>query len=204
VKLDGEYTFDGPREDVWEIVRDPEVLATALPGTQSLEQVSENQYEGVMNVRIGPVGGVFSGQVLISDEAPPEKLTMTVEGKGSPGFVKGSGHVNLIDPGDGTTLMKYDGDLQFGGRIAGVGQRLLDTASKSTIRQGLDELNRALGARLEAKETGEQVEFEPSSETEFMAAVTKDMAGELLTPTRIIWIAVAIVMIILILIVIFT
>ena len=204
MKLDGEYIFDGPREDVWEIVRDPEVLATALPGTQSLEQVSENQYEGVMNVRIGPVGGVFTGQVLISDEEPPEKLTMTVEGKGSPGFVKGSGHVNLIDPGDSTTLMKYDGDLQFGGRIASVGQRLLDTASKSTIRQGLDELNRALQARLAAKEGEEEVEFEPASESEFMAAVTKDMAGELLTPTRMIWIAVAIVAIILILVLIFT
>ena len=203
MKLEGEYTFDGPREEVWEIVRDPEVLATALPGTQSLDQVSENQYEGVMNVRIGPVGGVFTGQVLISDEEPPEKLTMTVEGKGSPGFVKGLGHVNLIDPGDGTTLMKYDGDLQFGGRIASVGQRLLDTASKSTISQGLDELNRALQARVAAKTTGEEVDYEPPSESAFMAAVTKDMVGEILTPGRMIWLLVAIVAIILILVVIF-
>jgi len=59
VKLAGEYVFNGSREEVWELVRDPEVLATALPGTQSLNQVSENEYEGEMNVRVGPVAGVF-------------------------------------------------------------------------------------------------------------------------------------------------
>lgn len=58
MKIDGEYVFDGPREAVWEIVRDPDVLASALPGTQSLEQISENEYQGEMQVRIGPVGGL--------------------------------------------------------------------------------------------------------------------------------------------------
>jgi len=191
MKVEGEYQFDGPREDVWELVRDPEVLATALPGTQSLDQVGDNEYEGAMNVRIGPVGGEFSGKVLISDEQPPESLTMTVEGKGKPGFINGSGDVNLIDQGDGTTLMKYEGELQIGGRLASVGQRLLDTTSKSMIRQGLDALNNALSARMAAKSTGEEVEYTAPSESQFAASVAKDMAGEMLTPSRIIWIGVA-------------
>lgn len=191
MKVEGEYQFDGPREDVWELLRDPEVLATALPGTQSLDQVGDNEYKGVMNVRIGPVGGEFSGTVLISNEQPPESLTMTVEGKGKPGFVKGSGDVNLVDQGDDTTLMKYEGKLQIGGRLASVGQRLLDTTSKSIIRQGLDALNNALAARMAAKSAGEEVEYTAPSESQFAASVAKDMAGEMLTPARIIWIGVA-------------
>lgn len=191
MKVEGEYQFDGPREDVWELVRDPEVLATALPGTQSLDQVGDNEYKGVMNVRIGPVGGEFSGTVLISNEQPPESLTMTVEGKGKPGFVKGSGDVNLVDQGDDTTLMKYEGKLQIGGRLASVGQRLLDTTSKSIIRQGLDALNNALAARMAAKSAGEEVEYTAPSESQFAASVAKDMAGEMFTPARIIWIGVA-------------
>jgi carbon monoxide dehydrogenase subunit G len=195
VKIQGEYVFAGPREAVWELLRDPEVLATALPGTQSLTPVSENEYEGEMHVRVGPVAGVFSGRVVASDEVPPESYTLTVEGKGGPGFAKGTGHVQLIDQGDGTTLMKYEGEMQIGGRIASVGQRLMDTASKSMIRQGLEALNKALEAKSEGQE---EVEYKPPSETEFAAAVAKDMAGEMLSSSQMIWIAVAVVIVIII------
>jgi len=199
MKLVGEYTFDGPREEVWKLIRDPEVLSTALPGTQSLEQVSENEYQGEMNVRVGPVGGVFMGRLTVSDEVPPESLTMTVEGKGKPGFLNGSGHVQLIAQEDGRTLMKYDGEVQIGGRLASVGQRLIDTASKSIIGQALDTLNQALKARLSAQVTGQAVEYKPPSETEFAASVAKDMAGEVFSSSRLIWIGVAVLIIIIIL-----
>ena len=198
MKIAGEYVFNGPREKVWELVRDPEVLATALPGTQSLTPVSENEYEGKMNVRVGPVAGVFSGRVVASDEVPPESYTLMVEGKGAPGFAKGTGHVQLVDQGDGTTLMKYEGEMQIGGRIASVGQRLMDTASKSMIRQGLEALNKALQARVAKSEGQEEIEYKSPSETEFAAAVAKDMAGEMLSSSRMIWIAVAVVIVIVI------
>jgi carbon monoxide dehydrogenase subunit G len=198
VKVAGEYVFNGPREKVWELVRDPEVLATALPGTQSLNQVSENEYEGEMHVRVGPVAGVFSGRVVASDEVPPESYTLSVEGKGAPGFAKGTGHVQLVDQGDGTTLMKYEGEVQIGGKIASVGQRLMDTASKSMIRQGLETLNKALETRVAKSEGQEEAEYKPPSEAEFAAAVAKDMAGEVFTSSRMIWIAVAVVVVVVI------
>ena len=195
MKLAGEYTFDGPREEVWKLVRDPDVLSTALPGTQSLTEVSENEYQGEMNVKVGPVGGVFMGRLTISNEVPPESLTMTVEGKGKPGFLNGSGNIQLIAQEDGRTLMKYEGEVQIGGRLASVGQRLIDTASKSIIGQALDTLNQASKARLSAQVTGQAVEYKPPSETEFAASVAKNMAGEMLSSSRIVWIAVAVLVI---------
>ena len=201
MKLDGEYVFNGPREEVWKLVRDPDVLASALPGTQSLEKVSENEYEGDINIRIGPVVGVFSGRLVVSNEQPPESCTLAVEGQGKPGFIKGTGNVNLTDQGDSTTLMTYDGDLQIGGRLASVGQRMIDTASKSMIRQGLGTLNEALEARVAAKEEGTEVEHTAPTESEFAAAVAKDMAGEVLTPSRLIWIGAAIIVIIIVVVI---
>lgn len=197
MKIEGEYIFDGPREAVWEIVRDPDVLATALPGTQSLEKISENEYQGEMQVRIGPVGGLFSGRVVISNETPPESLTMTVEGKGKPGFVKGTGNVQLL-PQEGQTLMKYHGDMEVGGRLASVGQRMMDSVSKSLLKQGLDSLNQALIARMAAEDSGEAVKYEAPSETEFASAVAKDMAGEALSSTRLWWIVGAIIVVLII------
>jgi carbon monoxide dehydrogenase subunit G len=179
MKIEGEYVFDGPREEVWELVRDPEVLSTALPGTQSLNQVSESEYEGTMHVRVGPVAGVFAGRLVVSDEVPPESLTLTVEGKGAAGFATGTGHVHLFPQEDGATLMKYEGEMQIGGKLASVGQRLLDTASKSLIRQGLEALNNALQARIVAEAAGTEVEYTPPTEAQFAAAVARDMAREM-------------------------
>lgn len=196
MKLQGEYIFDGPRDEVWEIVRDPEVLATALPGTQSLEKVGENEYAGKMHVRIGPVAGVFAGKVVVSDEVPPKTCTLEVEGKGAPGFANGTGHVELIELEENQTLLKYDGDMQVGGKIASVGQRLIDTASKSMIAQGLESLNNSLKARMRAEEEGIEVEYVPPTEAEFAAAVAKDVAREMLPPAQIVGIVIAIVAVI--------
>jgi carbon monoxide dehydrogenase subunit G len=144
MRLEGEYTFDGPQEKVWEILQDPDTLAKALPGTKRLEMVGEHEYEGEMQIRIGPVAGIFGGKLTVSNEVPPQSLTLTVEGTGKVGFLKGFGDVELIDQGDNTTLMKYSGEVQIGGRVASVGQRLFDTVSKSMIKQGLDKLNESL------------------------------------------------------------
>ncbi|GAP11543.1 uncharacterized conserved protein [Bellilinea caldifistulae] len=180
MKLEGEHVFNGPREAVWEMFYDPEVLASALPGTQKLEMVAENEYEGAMNVRIGPVSGSFTGKLVISDVVEPESCTLTVDGRGTPGFAKGVGRVQFIDQGDGTTLMKYEGEMNIGGALASVGQRMIDSVAKTMIRQAFEVLDKALEARLAAKASGsEVVDFKPPSETEFAAAVAKDMAGGL-------------------------
>lgn len=193
MKLAGEYVFDGPREEVWELVRDPQALAAALPGTQSLAQVSENEYEGTMNLRVGPVAGVFAGRVVISEEVPPESYTLSVEGKGSPGFANGTGRVQLIEQEDGTTLMEYEGDVQVGGRLASVGQRLIESVSKSMTHQGLESLNQALQARRTAEVEGREVEYAPPSEAQFAAAVARDLATEVFSPAyRTTWMVVAI------------
>ena len=147
MKIEGEYTFDGPREDLWELVRDPEVLATCLPGTQSVQKMSDNEYAGEIKVRIGPISGIFSGQLFVTNEVPPVSCTLTVEGKGKVGFLKGIGNIDMIDQGESKTLMKYTGEVQIGGKVASVGQRLFDTVSKGMTRQGLDKLNEILQAR---------------------------------------------------------
>ena len=192
MKLSGEYLFDGPRDVVWEVLRDPKVLATALPGTQSLEMVEENVYEGKMNVRIGPVGGLFAGKLVVSNEVPPESYTLTMEGKGAPGFGKGSGDCKLIEQGD-KTLMMYEGELQVGGTIANVGQRLIETVANSMAKQAFESLNRSLQARLAGEEAGVEVEYEAPSEMQFAAGVAKDMAGQVFSPEyKNMWIAVGI------------
>jgi len=135
------YTFDAPQDVVWNILQDPDTLAKAMPGVQSLEKVGENQYRGMMNIRVGPVQGRFQGTVTMSDIRPPEGYHLRVEGRGPQGFMTGEGDLTLTGVGEKTEL-RYTMEAQVGGRIAAVGQRLIESTARSIIRQALDSLNR--------------------------------------------------------------
>ena len=146
MKIAGDYTFEAPRDLVWEALNDPNVLAQIMPGCEKLVQIGENEYEGALNIKVGPVQGVFQGLIKLTDISAPESYKMQVDGKGASGFVKGVGAVVLEDQGD-TTLMHYDGDAQVGGRIASVGQRLIDSSAKSIIKQSLEGLHQYIKAK---------------------------------------------------------
>ncbi len=173
IRLEGSYTFDAPRDVVWELLQDPDVLSKALPGVQSLEQIGENQYRGVLNIRVGPVQGRFQGTVTMTDIRPPEGYHLVVEGKGPQGFMKGEGDLKLTEAGEKTELT-YTVDAQVGGRIAAVGQRLIESTAKSLVRQALDSLNRQAQARMRGPEPAEaptpSVESSSSSGAETSSA----------------------------------
>ena len=146
MKVEGKYLFDVAPQEVWDGLLDPAVLAATMPGCEKLELVGENQYEGTLDIKVGPVQGKFQGKIQLEDIRAPEGYTMKVDGRGSPGFVKATAVVDLVGEGDQTRL-DYEGDAQVGGRIASVGQRLLDSSAKSIIKQSLEGLNETLKAR---------------------------------------------------------
>lgn len=168
MKIAGEYLFEGPQDVVWEVLMDPDVLASVLPGCEKLERVGEDEYEGALEIKIGPVQGAFKGKVKLSDIVEPESYTMRVDGQGASGFVNATGHLELR-PENGQTHVDYEGDAQVGGRLAAVGQRLVESSAKAIIRQSLDGLNEAVKARA----AGGGAAFEADDS----AAVPADAAG---------------------------
>ena len=190
MQLEGDYTFDGPRQAVWDLLQDPDVLQAALPGAQSLEKTGDDTYRGKIQVKVGPVNGVFDTKIALADKTPPERYTMQVDSQGPTGFARGSALVSLAEEGPQTTVMHYDANLQVGGRLASVGQRMLDTVSKSLTRQSLEAMNAALQARLDADAAAATAEgaaataappppeFEAPSQADFARGVAKDVAAE--------------------------
>lgn len=183
MKIEGTYTFNAPREVVWEALMDPDVLAKALPGGDKLEQVGENQYEAALNVRVGPVQGKFDGQIEISDINQPDSYHMKVSGQGPSGFLNGEGDVALSDVEEGT-LMTYSGEAQVGGKIAGVGQRLIDSSAKSITRQGLESLDRQIQARMASADGVTVAPVAAPSATVVAATVAKDVTRDTVTDIR--------------------
>ena len=146
--VEGNYLLPGSPTAIWDLLMDPAVLAKAMPGTRTLERVAPDRYEGVMRVGLGPITAAeFELSIVLSDIQRPEHYAMQIDSKGKFGFTRGLARVEL-DPEANSTVMRYSADLQVGGKIAALGQRLLESVSKLMLRQGLEALNQELQARL--------------------------------------------------------
>jgi uncharacterized protein len=129
MKIEGTHEINAPRERVYALLTDPEVLRRCIPGCESLEKTDEDTYAAIMKAGVGVVKGTFKGNVKLAEMRQPVHYRIVVDGKGTPGFVKGTGDFDLEDK-DGATLIKYAGEMQVGGTIAGIGQRMIQGAAK--------------------------------------------------------------------------
>jgi uncharacterized protein len=129
MKLEGAYDVPAPRQKVWDAFQDPKQLKQAIPGCEKLEAIGPDEYKATMKVGVGGIKGTFEGKVRLSDKNPPESYKMAVEGSGGPGFIRGETVITLTET-DGGTKVSYVADLQVGGLIASVGQRMLGGVSK--------------------------------------------------------------------------
>ena len=129
MKIEGTHQINAPRERVYALLTDPEVLRRCIPGCESLEKTEEDNYAATMKAGVGMIKGTFKGNVKLEEMRQPEHYRIVVDGKGAPGFVKGTGDFDL-DEKDGATLIRYAGEMQVGGTIAGIGQRMIQGAAK--------------------------------------------------------------------------
>ena len=129
MKIEGTQKLHALRERVYSALTDPKILQRCIPGCESLEQTADNTYAAILKAGVGAIKGMFKGEVRLEEMRSPEHYRIVVEGKGAVGFAKGSADFDLTDD-DGGTLITYSGELQIGGTIAGVGQRMIEAAAK--------------------------------------------------------------------------
>ena len=128
--MNGEVQLAAPRAAVWAKLNDPEVLKLCIPGCETLEKLSDTEFQAAATNKIGPVKARFKGKVRLSDLDPPNGYRISGEGDGGvAGFAKGGATVALAEK-DGGTLLTYNVEAQIGGKLAQLGQRLISGASK--------------------------------------------------------------------------
>jgi len=146
MKIEGSADIPAPREKVWAAFLDPNILAQALPGCEKLEAIGANEYKATMKVGVAAIKGTFEGKVKLSDLEPPNRYRMAVEGSGGPGFVRGDAGMQLSDV-EGGTKVSYDADVQVGGLIASVGQRMLGGVTKMMLDQFFTKMTELLTSK---------------------------------------------------------
>jgi carbon monoxide dehydrogenase subunit G len=162
MKVAGSYMIPALQDRVYALLQDPAVLARCMPGCESLDKIGEDEYAMRMKMLLGSMSGLFEGKVKISDPNPPLSFRLMVTGAGKIGFMKGEGVLTLAETGSQTELpqtsvpqtsvpqtsvpqtsVQYEGDVQVGGTIAAVGQRLIDTTAKMLIKRFFEKLQEA-------------------------------------------------------------
>ncbi|MBV9110166.1 MAG: carbon monoxide dehydrogenase subunit G [Gemmatimonadetes bacterium] len=177
--VDGEFSFRAPRNRVWVLLQDPDVLVKAMPGAQRLVATGDGTYEGTIRIGVGPVTAAqWTLSVALHDREEPARYTMKVDSKGPLGFTRGNASVELLDGDGGSTTMRYRADLQIGGKVAGIGQRLLDQVAKLMTRQGLEALSREMELRIAATVGSASASFGIASGTVVDGEVVADDAVE--------------------------
>jgi carbon monoxide dehydrogenase subunit G len=146
VKVEGSYTLSAPPDRVYNLLQDPAVLARCIPGCESLEKIGPDEYDMKMKMVLAAVSGSFAGKVKLTDHNQPTSFRLNVEGSGKIGWVKGGGVLTLSE----ATTVHYGGEVQIGGTIAAVGQRLIDTTAKMLIKRFFDKFAKEAAPSAEA------------------------------------------------------
>ena len=135
MEMQGSRVLAVTQQEAWDALMDPQVLQACIPGCERMEATGPNEYAAMLALRIGPVAAKFNGKVTLSDVTPPESCTMSFDGQGGiAGFGRGSANIRL-QPGDAGCEINYGASAQVGGKIAQVGQRLIDGVAKSMAEE---------------------------------------------------------------------
>jgi carbon monoxide dehydrogenase subunit G len=146
MEMKGEQRVPATQQQTWDGLNDPEVLKACIPGCESIEKLSDTDYQVFMTARVGPVSAKFKGKLTLSDLDPPHAYSIAFEGQGGvAGFGKGSARVQLAPDGDATTL-SYAVTASVGGKLAQIGSRLVDAASKKLANDFFSAFNEKMAS----------------------------------------------------------
>jgi carbon monoxide dehydrogenase subunit G len=143
MKLTGHYVLPAARDKTFQAITDPAVLQRVIDGCEKMVKTGQDSYDAHLKIGLAGLKGTYVGKVRLEDKRPPESYTLQIEGKGGPGFVKGTAKIALAEKGMETEL-QCEADVQVGGMIAALGSRLIEPAA----RRMADEFFRKLGEEL--------------------------------------------------------
>ncbi len=146
MNLEGDYRINTTPDKLWDIFMDPNVLARITPGIKQLEKNGDNKYTAVSEIKIGPVKGIFKGELEIIDQDPPSKFTLKIKQRSKIGNVNASGIIYLGNASDlnDVTDLHFEGEVKTTGLLARTGQRVMGTVAKTLIDEFFNSLSKEI------------------------------------------------------------
>lgn len=146
MKIEHSHLLPFPRERVWDVLLDPAVLSRVLPGVESFEPKGDDRYAVVVELGVAGVKGRYAGEVEIVEKKPLDSYRLKGQGQGAPGWAKGEALMTLVEEAGGTRV-RASANVQVGGTIAGVGQRMIDGVARAMAKEFFGAIEREVGGR---------------------------------------------------------
>ncbi len=161
MEMTGDQLIHAAQADTWAALNDPEILKACIPGCESIDRTTENEYVVQMTARIGPVSAKFKGKMTLSNIKAPDSYSIAFEGQGGvAGFAKGGADVSLATEGHDTRL-SYKVKANVGGKLAQIGSRLVDAAANKVANDFFNAFNEKVARPQENHAAGHHDEPHP-------------------------------------------
>ena len=199
----GRYKISAQPQRVWEAINDPTILKACIPGCEALDKSSPTEFVATARLKIGPVSATFKGKVHLTDLDPPHSCRLSGEGQGGvAGFAKGDAQVTLTPDGDGT-ILTYTAKASVGGKLAQIGQRLIDGAAKQIADDFFKRFAETLAPALAPDPTTAEFEAQTAASPGVATAQAAGLAAAPVPPRKglpaIVWVGGLIAVIVLLL-----
>lgn len=146
MKLEGNQKLQAPRQDIWDMLMDPEIIAGVIPGCEEFRVEGNGVFRSKLTIGIAAIKGTYSAQIDLVDKNPPESFKLKMVGTGARGFLNGEVIIRLEDQGE-ETVLHYAAENHVGGQIAAIGQRIISPAAKMIVKQGFRSLEKQVTGR---------------------------------------------------------
>ena len=144
MQLTGNKLLNASTAQVFSMLMDPDVLAKIVPGVSSLQKISENSYKSILSLKIGPVGGSFSGNLQIEDIIPDKSFTLKAQQNSKIGNANAAIKIVLQEEAGNQATVSFDGDVKLSGVLATMGQRVIGGVANSLTKQFFNNLESEL------------------------------------------------------------
>ena len=157
MEITGDYTFEADQQTTWNLLMNTDAIAAALPGVEELVPVEgeTNQWRAEANLKIGSIGGTYTGVITMSEHEEPTKYRLTVAGEGQASIIQGTALIELMPNSDDSskTTITWTADANISGKLASVGQRLIKATANMMSKRFFSELAKNLKSESDTPES---------------------------------------------------
>lgn len=146
MQLKGTHKFNASTNEIWSKLMDIDTLARITPGVSKLEEIGEDQYKAIAEVKMGPVSGSFSGNLNVQDKQEPRSFILNIKQNSKIGNVAADVKIELEPVSDNETELSFDGKAKLSGLLARTGQRVLSGVANTLSKQFFKALEEELGS----------------------------------------------------------